>query len=338
MGTYPHDTRASSKPLFVNTQQGNNAIGRIVRERWPLVFLVLIAGLPLFFLNIKHSPGSPLPQLFGFAHLIFFALLAWQLHGIFRSMREPPLQPIFLVMLILIAAGGIIELAQPYFGRGASWRDLGIDILGGVLGIVYLAPPHYRKLRHPIWVGMQIVVIAMVILVFHGPVATLWDMGVALRQFPVLSDFETRMEAKRWSRGVIAKGIARHGTHALEVDLGLEPDKKYHGTTLRRSFGNWRGYTTFAFSLFIPDDHPLTITVSIRDREHFDRGGEYHDRFNRRFDIRPGWNDVAIPIADIQNAPSERKLELDDLSEVVIFTVDPPAPRRMYLDYVRLIE
>ena len=70
----------------------------------------------------------------------------------------------------------------------------------------------------------------------------------------------------------------------------------------------------------------------------FDAAANSSDRFNRRFEMRPGWNDVAIPIADIKNAPAERKLELDDLSEVVIFTVNPPKPRQMYLDYVRLIE
>ena len=53
--------------------------------------------------------------------------------------------------------------------------------------------------------------------------------------------------------------------------------------------------------------------------------------------MQPGWNAVAIPVADIQNAPSEREIELDDLREVVIFTVNPPPSRQMYLDYVRLM-
>ena len=193
-------------------------------------------------------------------------------------------------------------------------------------------------MRRLVLVGLQIAVIVAAGAIFYAPVSTLWDMAQAKRQFPVLGDFETRLEANRWSSGVIVEGIARHGTHSLKVDLGIDQTKKYHGTTLQRSFGDWQGYTTFAFSLFNPDDQPLTITVSIRDHEHFRRGGEYSDRFNRRFEMGPGWNDIAIPIADIQNAPAERKLELDDLSEVVIFTVDPPAPRQMYLDYVRLIE
>jgi hypothetical protein len=82
---------------------------------------------------------------------------------------------------------------------------------------------------------------------------------------------------------------------------------------------------------------PLSITASIRGEEHLRRGGEHHDRFNWPFTMEQGWNDVSTTVADIENAPAERRLQLNQLSEVVIFAVDPPAPKVVYLDYVRLI-
>jgi hypothetical protein len=91
-------------------------------------------------------------------------------------------------------------------------------------------------------------------------------------------------------------------------------------------------YSALAFSIYNPDLKALSLTVSIRDREHFRRGGEYRDRFNRSFVMPPGWNDVIIPVADIENAPSGRRLELDRLKEVVIFAVELPAQRVIYLD------
>ena len=151
----------------------------------------------------------------------------------------------------------------------------------------------------------------------------------------MLSDFETRFEARRWSSGEIDRTVGRHGRASLRVSMGTE---KYAGTTLKRSFGDWRGHCAFAFSLYNPDPEPLSITVSIRDEEHFRRGGEYHDRFNRVFTMGQGWNEFHIPVADIEHAPSARTLDLSRLTEVVIFTVDPPAPRVMYLDHVRLIQ
>jgi VanZ family protein len=294
---------------------------------------VVLAGMLLFFIDMKHEPGSAVYQLYGFAHLAFFMLMGWGLSRLPDLARRPFLYQFLIITCAVLLVGGMIELIQPYFGRTASWRDLGIDLLGGLIGIMFLAPSRRSLSREHLACG-QIAVVAVGIMVFYGPIVTLWDIRQASKEFPVLGDFETCLETRRWSSGEIDKGIDRHGESSLKVSLGTG---KYAGTTLERSFGDWRGYSTFAFSIYNPDPGPLVITVSIRDEEHFRRGGEYHDRFNRVFTIEQGWNDVYIPIADIENAPSARRLELNHLSEVVIFTVDPPAPRVMYLDYVRLI-
>ena len=298
-----------------------------------LVFLLLITGIMLFFLGIEHRPGNGVRQLYGFAHLALFAFMAWILSTLPVIARRRFLFQCFLIMSLVFLVGAIIEVIQPYFDRSGSWRDLGIDLLGGLFGLMFFAPAR-RALSRKGLVFAQITVIAIAMIVFYAPVITLSDIWRASRQFPVLSDFETRFEARRWSSGEIDRTIARHGRASLRVSMGTE---KYAGTSLKRSFGDWQGYSTFAFSLYDPDPDPLRITVSIRDEEHFHRGGEYHDRFNRTFLMEQGWNDVYIPVSDIERAPSARTLDLSRLTEVVIFTVDPPAPRAMYLDYIRLI-
>jgi hypothetical protein len=75
----------------------------------------------------------------------------------------------------------------------------------------------------------------LAVVLFYGPVTTLWDMGQAWRQFPVLSHFETRLEARRWSSGEVTAEIARRGESSFRVSLGTE---KYAGTALKRSFGD----------------------------------------------------------------------------------------------------
>ena len=298
-----------------------------------LFFLLVAAGIVLFFLDMEHGPDSALPQLYGFAHLVFFMLMAWGLSTLPNLARRPFFLQFVLIMSVVFLVGGIIEVIQPYFGRSAKWRDLGINVLGGFFGMMFFAPLR-RSLSRSLLVCAQLCALTLAVVMFHGPAITLWDMWRASRQFPVLSDFETPFEASRWSSGEIDRTVARHGHASLRVALGTE---KYAGTTLVRSFGDWQGYSTFSFSLYNPDADPLHLTVSIRDEEHWRRGGEYHDRFNRTFTMEQGWNEVHVPVADIENAPAARTLDLSRLSEVVIFTVDPPAPRVMYLDYVRLI-
>lgn len=288
----------------------------------------------LFFLDMDHGPNSLVYQFYGFAHIFFFALVARCLAKLPALIQKPFWFQFVSIMILVFAAGGIIELIQPCFGRSSSWRDVGFDLVGGFLGLMFLAPSRHDISRWIIASG-RLTAISFAGLLLFGPAITIWNMNQANRQFPILGDFENRLETRRWSSGNMDRNIARHGHASLRV--ALNTGKKYSGTTMLRDFGNWTEYSFFAFSIHNPDHAPLSLTVSIRDHEHFRRGGKYEDRFNQAFPIEPGWNDIRIPIQNIENAPSERSLELNNLSEVVFFTVDLPKPRVINLDYVRLI-
>ena len=299
-----------------------------------LLIPVFAAASMLFFLDLDIGPDHPVRQLYGLAHLAFFAFMARCLAGLsFFSGKNFQVR-FFLIMAFVFITGGLIELIQPYFGRTASWRDIGFNLLGGCIGLFFFAPSRFKTDRRFLF-WTKFVALALTIIMFSGPSMALWDMIGAARQFPVISDFESRLETRRWSSGKIERGHARHGHASLRVSL--KAGETYPGTTLLNSFGDWTGHSFFAFSVYNPDPVTLFLTVSIRDREHFCRGGEYSDRFNRTFQIEHGWYNIHIPIEDIKNAPLERNLQLDKLSEVVFFTVDLPESRLMHLDYVRLI-
>ena len=303
-------------------------------SRPALLLLILFAVLPLFFVPLGQDPAGPLAQLNIFGHFIFFALLAWFLARLHVLAGLSIYQQFALIIAAVLISGGSIELIQEHFGRTASWKDLGVNLTGGLFGLLFLAP---GRVRMP-WVllrGGQVTILILCLFLFSNPMLTLWDMHHATRQFPVLGDFETTLETRRWSSGKIDKEFFRHGRASLMVPL--ETGKKYTGTTLRRSFGDWTGYTFLAFSVHNPDPEPLFLTVSIRDHEHNRRGGEYIDRFNKSFRIDQGWNDIRIHVQDIENAPAERTLLLDSLSEVVFFTTELDQPRIIHLDHVRLI-
>jgi hypothetical protein len=300
-----------------------------------LLIPVFIAASTLFFLNLDFGSDNPIKQLYGFAHFAYFAFLARCLAGLSFFYRKHFWVQFFLIMAFVFIAGGLIELIQPYFGRTASRRDVGFNLLGGCFGLIFFMPSGRSKPGRRSLLAAKFVVLAFAIIMLSAPAMALWDMRGASRQFPVLGDFESRLETRRWSSGKLDKGFARHGRASLQVPL--ETGKKYPGTTLINSFGDWTGYSFFAFSVHNPDPEPLFLTVSIRDHKHFRRGGRYSDRFNRSFQIEQGWNDISIPIEDIKNAPLKRILELDNLTEVVFFTVDLPERRLMHLDYVRLI-
>ncbi|MDN3517214.1 hypothetical protein QWY84_06315 [Aquisalimonas lutea] len=296
--------------------------------RFRIAALVIIGLIPLFFVDLGTWRRAFAPELHTFAHVGFFALLAW------LAMQAPPLQsyrfPVRggLVVLAALALGGTIELIQPWFGRSAGLQDLWQDLLGAMAAVALNAPT--VATRRALGAVMAVILVAEL----YAPAISLWDRGVARIQFPVLSDFSTTFEHRRWSAGEPDDTVARIGERSLRVDL--KPGR-FSGTTLRRSLGDWSHYDTLELSIYNPAA-PLSITISIRDHDNAKRGGEYSDRFNRRFLLRPGWNDLAIAVDDVRNAPAQRQQHLDDLAMLAIFTANLDEHRTLYLDRVRLSE
>lgn len=131
----------------------------------------------------------------------------------------------------------------------------------------------------------------------------------------------------RWSSSVPDDTVARAGARSLRLEL--EPGR-YADTTLRRSFGDWNGYTHLEMSLYNPDEAIQSAITNTSGASGLTTG------INGRYFIAPGWNDLRIPITEIRAAPAERPLDLADLSQMVICTVDLEHPRRLYLDRGRL--
>lgn len=291
------------------------------------VILASVIGiLPLFFVDLGAWRRVFAPEVHVFGHLLFFAALAW------LALQLPVLRRrsfIIQAVSILIGAlvlGSLIELIQPYFGRSASFRDIWQNVLGAAIAVALHAP---RGRTRRLVAGAVIVILAAEL---HVPGTSLWDRGVARTQFPVLSDFSTPLEQRRWWRGTRDTAIARYGSASLKVEL--KPGR-IAGTAMVRSLGDWSQYETLELSIYIPGE-PMGITISARDREHVERGKRYSDRFNRQFLLQPGWNEITIPTADIRDAPADRQQNLGEMVELAIVTTNLEQERILYVDRVRM--
>jgi VanZ family protein len=87
-----------------------------------IVLGVVIAFLTLAPISSKNVPGSDKLN-----HLLAFMALAFPL-----PFAQPRL--VWPVILGVSAYGGLIEIIQPLFGRGAEWGDFIADVLGASLG------------------------------------------------------------------------------------------------------------------------------------------------------------------------------------------------------------
>jgi VanZ family protein len=310
---------------------------------WPLTYYympsfkslyMLLLAFPLFFADIGGYPTSPASQLNVFAHFFFFALLARLFLSLPSLARLSFVHGSGLILLLVLILGGAIEIIQPFFGRTASLTDVGITIIGAMAGLFFFTPGREKPGR-VFYNFSRVLIIGVSALIFWGPMATLLDMHHASRQFPVLSDFETGLQVKRWSYGRIVRHISRSGSSSLRVKLDYS--QTYPGTTLNYGFGNWSEYDALALSVFNPDPESLRIIISIRDLEHSKSGKGFGDRFDRSFQVEHGWNDLYIAMDDIRNSPAQRELDLDRLTSMVVFTMNLPESRVIYLDNLRLM-
>jgi len=238
-----------------------------------------------------------------------------------------------LPTVLLVGLG--VEWVQSALGRTFGLMDLVNDVLGSAGAIVFLSPARLEMRRTALRTA-QVAVVALIVLQLLPLARVVIDDGIARKRFPVLSDLETPFELTRWtSRSAISvdQRIARHGRASLRVPLTTE---KYSGANLQHFPSDWESYTALHLSIHNDSGDPLVITISIHDKQHIETGRAYSDRFNGRFPLRQGWNDIDIPLVQVRNAPARRTLDLRVVRDLSIIAVALPTPRVIHIDDIYL--
>jgi len=75
------------------------------------------------------------------------------------------------------------------------------------------------------------------------------------------------------------------------------------------------------------------MVCRVHDSEH---NNEYTDRFNRSFILEKGWNDLVISLADIENSPVNRLLNMDKVENLKLFVTSQDKGRIIYIDHIYL--
>jgi VanZ family protein len=270
-------------------------------------------------------------------HILFFSILGYLILLNWPKCSETTFlrQGIF-VIFIVICLGGVVELAQTGSDRTPDILDLIRDIIGGLVAISFWAPARktisIARLR--IWQAISATLVAMA---FFPLTTAILDEITALKQFPVLADFESRFEIDRWTGDAefsIDHEIYYHGKASLKIELNTS---LYSGVGLKYFPENWQHYNELQLSIFNPDSEPIQLTCRIHDRQHTQGLQLYEDRFNRKFSISSGWNLIRIQLNQIENAPRKRKMAINQIQGLGIFATNLSKPKTVYVDYVRLV-
>jgi VanZ family protein len=299
-----------------------------------LIGTALLCAVLLF----VHMPDPDYPRSYysfwNLGHLLTFTL--WTYLYVSRRPATGYWRQLLLVFCLVFLLGGIIELIQAGMGRAASWSDLAKDLLGSMVAMAFWAPTR-QSIRNWQLKLLQVLITVLVIWSLLPLARVLTDDLLALRQFPLLSGFETSSEATRWGGGSkqqLDHQIAYSGASSLRVELSTQA---YSGVGLRHFPIDWSGYRLVRLQLFNPEAEPLELHFRIHDQLHRLHDNAHSDRFNTKFNLQTGWTKIEIPLAQVAAAPKSRAMEMDRIAGMLFFVSKLERPRSFNIDEVLLV-
>ena len=284
------------------------------------------ALFPLFFIGGPDwADGLFYEAVWNLGHILFFFLITLLLQP---QRKLGGWRLVTVTTVVVLVSGGLIELVQSEIGREVDWHDMLRNLVGAWLALACLSWPEKKSLA--VWLARIGVVILL-----------LWELWLVVaighqqwqitRQVPQLYDFATTNAQIFWDGNVQRStrfADSAGDQFSLEVNIATE---KYSGASLNNLASDWSNYQSLALTLFNPEQTPLTLVLRINDRTHERGGNAYEDRFNTRLVIAPGVNRFTVSLADVQQAPATRLMDMTDIRRLIIFASNQATATTVYL-------
>jgi VanZ family protein len=323
-----HETSEYDKP-------GRDAQQRLIN----IAILCLLATASYFLLygGPDAYAARSVKELWNVGHVAYFALLTLLLARIKTIARLPASYQWPGILVLTLILGIAIEIMQHGTGRTPDIADISRNFVGCLLALSFT--PAYTRSFAMRWRNMlrRISVLILAISSLHLLIA-ITDEQIARLQFPVLSDFSTPFESDRWRSTASTRVVElEHGTDGRQMEV-IFTSGQLTGVHMIYLSTNWTEYKSVNLRLYSPYSELLPITIRTHDREHAIGAHKFEneDRFQKRFQLEPGWNQISIPLTDIIDAVSTRKINLTDMQDIGLFTWPKHESRTIYIDSIYL--
>ncbi|NGP52978.1 hypothetical protein [Thioalkalivibrio sp. XN8] len=304
----------------------------------------------VLFLALARPPGDAYGwrTLFELGHIPLFgcaALLMLRLVQVLRGSTAPAAVDLLIALLattVLSLATEALQVFQP--GRDANVTDAAKNLVGVVSFLAIVA-----ALRPALWQGLGKDGLVAARLVLAGAVLTLslalaplagvaWHYAQRAAALPVVADFTQSWQQPFLSlgRSELERTLAPDGWREMEgrqVSRLTFLDAPWPGVTVREPYPDWSGYRALQFQVWSALEQPVELVLRVDDTH---RRRAHADRFNGSFIVLPGLNDFSVPLDTIASGPRERELDLQNISQFIIFSRRPGEPFSLYLGPFRL--
>ena len=275
--------------------------------------------------------------------LYSFILLVFSRQILGRKISKPMIHYLIAAGLSM-TTGAVMEYIQQFVARDTDIWDFVRDVVGTASSLAfYLTWDRLRAETAGIFSRWTLVLIrigaiaAVVITLF--PLFSAAGLSLYRRAvFPTLCRFSytwdrglVRTQRADFSRAVPPAGwpeLRHRHVGRLAMRAG-----RYPGITLDELIADWSGYHSLRFDIYNAVDTPITLLLRIDDVRY---RSAIEDRFNRAIKAAPGPNCIVIPLADVENGPKQRKMDLTEIHSLILFVDRLKTPLTIYIDEIRL--
>jgi hypothetical protein len=314
-------------------------------EHWPQLVppgLGIVALMGFLVAGRPPSDAYGWRMLFDIGHVPLFGVTALLMLRIVRVLRGSvsPERADFLIALLATAVLSLVaeslQLLQP--GRNATVGDAAKNLVGAA-GFIAVA----AALRPTLWRGLgpdgpvaaRLVLVAALLALGLAAMPLIeagWNYQRRQAAFPVVADL-----SRGWQRPFLSLGRAE--VAPVSAPAGWEDmagsrvarvtflDVPWPGFNVREPYPDWSEYATLRFQVWSELDAPVEIVLRVDDTH---RQREHADRFNTRLIVTPGLNDFSVPLETVAEGPRERKLDLGDISQLIVLSRRPEEPFDLY--------
>lgn len=311
-----------------------------------LIFFILTIVL----VSIIDLPGDSkfVRELQNTGHTFVFGLLAlvslWFVRTTEYFENNSSLYQYIAAFCVCLFAGVMAELLQSALNRDANFQDIIRDTAGIVAFLGFYSLLHDNtysglgrcKTKTIVMVAVASTAIMIMALVPLGKLAFAYIKRD--QSFPVLVDFDSS-----WYQKFMSTNFTNLIVVSAPVGWGQEPGKlvamvnmqqtEYPGIVFEELQPDWTDYDYLNFKMYSTNPDSFVLVVRVHDKKH---NNNLNDRFNKRIDILQGENVARIPIETIRVAPKHRKINMEEIEELILFAVRPEKPVGFYLSNIWL--
>lgn len=301
---------------------------------------MLVISIVVILLLVLHFAAPPrggrwLDTFYNSLHVPLFGIIAVGILYI-TPVHWGSRNRLFVTICAVIGFSLLSEVAQIPTGRDASLNDIVSNLLGGI-GFVCIAGTFLPGLSVP--KGWRRYIILLGISLVTWSVLPLARVSAAyverVQMLPSLMRFDARFATVFFSLQDAELSVQEDNGRGVASANILLKDGPWPGVVFGEVWPNWKPYTALVIEIDNPGPDALPINVRVHDRDH--RGKQlFDDRFNRRIELAPGRQTIHIKLADIEDAPAGRRMDMGNIDELIIFATAQESGRRLVLHDIRL--